>query len=69
MTKELVYILTTDMSKFSYHYLIVKKLEAFGFGKNSPNLFRSYFDNTLNGVSIKDVTSNWKRMVLGFLQG
>ena len=66
--KELVYILTSDMSKASgslCHPLIVKKLEAYGFGQNSLNLLRSYFDNRLNRVKIKDVTSDWKRMVLG----
>ena len=48
--KELVYILTTDMRKAFdslCHSLIVKKLEAHGFGQNSLNLLRSYFDKTL----------------------
>ena len=47
------------------HSLIVKKLEAYGFGHNSLNLLRSYFDNRLNRVKIGDVTSDWKEMVLG----
>ena len=51
------------------HSLIVKKLEAYGFGQNSLNLLRSFFDNRLNRVKIKDVTSDWKRMVLGCPQG
>ena len=70
--KELVYILTTDMSKAFdslCHSLILKKLEAYGFGQNYLNLLRSYFDNRLNRVKIKEVTSDWKRMVLGCPQG
>lgn len=70
--KELVYILTTDTSKAFdslCHPLIVKKLEVYGFGQNSLNLLRSYFDNRLNRVKKKDVTSDWKRMVLGCPQG
>ena len=63
-----MYILTTDMSKdfdSLCHSLIVKKLEAYGLGQNSLNLFRSYFDNRLNRVKIKDATSDWKRILLG----
>lgn len=70
--KELVYILSTDLSKAFdslSHSLIVKKLEAYGIGQNSLNLLRSYFDNRLNRVKIKGVTSDWKRMVLGCPQG
>ncbi|PFX17471.1 putative RNA-directed DNA polymerase from transposon BS [Stylophora pistillata] len=70
--KELVYILSTDLSKafdFLSHSLIVKKFEAYGIGQNSLNLLRSYFDNRLNRVKIKGVTSDWKRMVLGWPQG
>ena len=61
---ELVYILTTYISKAfdSLCYsLVVKKLEAY----NSLNLLRSYSGNRLSSVKIKDVTSDWKRMVLG----
>ena len=56
--KELVYIVTTDMSKAFdslCHSLIVKKLETYGFGHNSLNLLKSYFDNRLNRVKIGDV--------------
>ena len=70
--KELVYTLTTDLSKAFdslCHSLIVKKLEAYGFGQNSLNLLRSYFDNRLKRVKIKEVTSDWKRMILGCPQG
>ena len=51
------------------HSLNVKKLEAYGFGHNSLNLPRSYFDNRLNRIKIGDVTSDWKKMVLGCPQG
>ena len=70
--KELVYILTTDMSKAFgslCHSLIVKKLETYGFGQNSLNLLRSYFNNRLNRVKIKDVTRDWKRMEVCCQQG
>ena len=67
--KELACILTNDMSKAFdslCHSLIVKKLEAYGFEHNSLNLLRSYFDNR---VKIGDVTSDWKKRVLGYPQG
>ena len=67
-----MYILTTDMIKAFdslCHSLVVKKLEAYGFAQNSLNLLRSYFDNSINRAKIKDVTSDWKRMVLGCPQG
>jgi len=70
--KELAYILTNDMSKAFdslCHSLIVEKLEAFGFEHSSLNLLRSYFDNRLNRVKIGDVTSDWKKRVLGYPQG
>ena len=70
--KELAYILTNDMSKAFdplCHSFIVKKLEAYDFEHNSLNLLRSYFDNRLNRVKIGDVTSDWKKRVLGCPQG
>ena len=70
--KELAYILTNDMSKAFdslCHSLIVEKLEAYGFEHNSLNLLRSHFDNGLNRVKIGDVTSDWKKRVLGDPQG
>ena len=66
--KELAYILTTHMSKAFdslCHSLIIKKLVAYGFEHNSLNFLRSYFDNKLNRAKISDVTSDWKKMVLG----
>ena len=47
------------------HSLIVKNVEAYGFGQNSLNLLRSYSDSRLNRVKIKDLTSDWKRLVFG----
>ena len=70
--KELAYILTNDMSKAfdSFcHSLIVKELKAYGFEHNSLNLLRSYFDKRLNRVKTGDVTSAWKKRVLGYPQG
>ena len=51
------------------HSLIVKKLESYSFEHNSLNLLRSHFDNGLNRVKIGDVTSDWKKRVLGDPQG
>ena len=51
------------------HSLIVEKLEAYGFEHNSLNLLRSHFDNGLNRVKIGDVTSDWKKRVLGYPTG
>ena len=70
--KTLAYILTNDISKTFHslcHSLIVKKLEAYSFEHNSLNLLRSHFDNGLNRVKIGDVTSDWKKRVLGDPQG
>jgi len=49
--KELVTILTTDMSKAFDSLcpaLTIKKLEAYGFGSRSLDLMRSFFDGRLN---------------------
>ena len=63
--KDLVCILSTDMSKAFdslSHPLILKKLEAFGFGENAMKLMTSFFDNRLNRVRIG-------RMLRGCPQG
>ena len=59
--KELVYILTTDISKAFdslCHSLIVEKLEDYGFGK----ILSTFLDHTstigLTESKIKDVTSD-----------
>ena len=70
--KDLVCILSTDMSKALdslSHSLILKKLEAFGFGDKAMKLMRSFFDNRLNRVRIRSMLSSWKRMLRGCPQG
>lgn len=70
--KENMKILSMDMSKVFdslCHPLIIKKLEAYGLGSRSLDLFRSFFDNRLNRVKIKDHASEWKAMECGCPQG
>ena len=65
--KELVSILSTDMSKAFdslYPALTIKMLEAYGFGNRSLDLMRSFFDRRLNGH-----TSEWKTLTRGCPQG
>ena len=53
--KELVTILSTDMSKAFdslSHPLTLKKLDAYGFNSSSLELIRSFFKNRLNRVKI-----------------
>ena len=57
-TKQLVYILSTDMSKAFdslSHSLTTKKLEAHGFGRRSLGLF---FENRQNRVKLGEITSD-----------
>ena len=66
--KELVTVLSTDMSKAFdslCHPLIIQKLEAYGFGSNSLNLIRSFFSDRLNRVKLNQNTSEWKCMQRG----
>ena len=42
-SKQLVTVLSTDMSKAFDHSLKVKKLEAYGFGGRTLNLMPSFF--------------------------
>ena len=52
--KEIVTILSTDMSKAFdslRHSLAIKKLDAYGFGTGSLDLIRSFFDKRLNRVN------------------
>ena len=70
--RDLVCILSTNMSKAFdslSHPLILKKLEAFGFGDNAMKLMRSFFDNRLNRIRIGSISSSWKRMLRGCPQG
>ena len=59
--KELVTILSTDMSKAFDSLcpaLTIKKLEAYGFGNRSLDLMRSFLDRRFNRVKINGHTSN-----------
>ena len=70
--KDLVSILSIDMSKAFdslCHSLVIKKLEAYGFGCGSLNLMRSFFDQRVNRVKLNGVTSEWKEMTRGCPQG
>ena len=70
--KELVTILSTDMSKAFDSLcpaLTIKKLEACGFGNCSLDLTRSFFDRIFNRVKINGHTSEWKTMTRGCPQG
>ena len=70
--KELVTILSTDMSKgfdSLSHSLIIKKLSAYGFRSGSLELIRSFFDKRSNRVKINGHTSDWRTMKRGCPQG
>ena len=51
------------------HSLTIKKLEAYGFGSGSLDLMRSFFENRRNRVKMGEITSIWKPMKRGSLQG
>ena len=70
--KELVTILSTDMSKAFdslSHSLILTKLDAYGFNSGSLELIRSFFDSRLNGVKINGHMSEWGIMERACPQG
>ena len=70
--KELVTILSTDMSKAFdslSHSLILTKLDAYGFNSGSLELIRSFFDSRLNGVKINGHISEWRIMERACPQG
>lgn len=67
-TKQLVYMLSTDMSKAFdslSHSLTTKKLEAYAFGRRSLGLMRSFFENRQNRVKLGEITSDWITMKRG----
>lgn len=71
-TKQLVYMLSTDMSKAFdslSHSLTTKKLEAYGFGRRSLGLMRSFFENRQNRVKLGEITSDWIMIKRGCPQG
>ena len=49
--------------------LLIKKLQAYNFSKNSLNLIQSYFDQRENRVRMGPVTSDWKTVLKGCPQG
>ena len=70
--KEIVTILSTDMSKTFDSLcpaLTIKKLEAYGFGNRSLDLMRSFFDRRFNRVKSNGHISEWKTMTRGSFQG
>ena len=63
--KELVCILSTDMSKAFdslSHSLTLTKLEAYGFESSALDLMRSFFNNRQNRVRIGNTESKWNQM-------
>lgn len=69
---ESVGLLSTDMSKAFdclYHPLLLAKLEAYGFAKESLDLMQSYFNDRYNRVRIGNITSSWKKVDRGCPQG
>ena len=70
--RELVWVLSTDMSKAFdslSHTLILKKFEAYGFGTSSLNLMRSFLEDRMNRVKVGKVKTEWKSMKRGCPQG
>ena len=49
--------------------MTIKKLEAYRFGGRSLNLTRSFFDNRLNRVKMRDATSDWIKVERGCPEG
>ena len=67
-SKQLVYVLFTDMSKAFdclSHTLKIKKLEAYGFVSGSLDLTWSFFENRRNRIKLGEITSDWKPMKHG----
>jgi len=51
------------------HELLIAKLHAYGFSKNSLTLIRSYLRNRLQHVKINKSFSSWSELLLGVPQG
>ena len=70
--KELVTILSTDMSKAFdplSHNLVIKKLKAYGFTNQSLDLIRSFLNNRYSRVKLGSIRSEWSEMSRGCPQG
>ena len=64
--------LLTDLSKaFDYipHYLIIAKLEAYGFHIDALKLIHDYLSNRKQRVKFNDKYSSWKDIFYGAPQG
>ena len=65
--KELVTILSTDMSKAFdslCHNLVIKKLKAYGFTNQSLDLIRSFLNDRYSRVKLGSIRSEWSKMVV-----
>ena len=70
--KELVTILSTDMSKAFdslCHNLVIKKLKAYGFTNQSLDLIRSFLNDRYSRVKLGSIRSEWSKLSRGCLQG
>ena len=70
--KELVTILSTDMSKAFdslCHNLVIKKLKAYGFTNQSLDLIRSFLNDRYSRVKLGTIRSEWSEMSRGCSQG
>ena len=70
--RELVWVLSTDMSKafdLLSHTLTLKRFEAYGLESFSLHLMRSFFENRMNRVKISNAKSEWKHIKRGYPQG
>ena len=70
--KELVTILSTDMSKAFdslCHNLVIKKLKAYGFTNQSLDLIRSFLNDRYSRVKLGSIRSEWSKMSRGCPQG
>ena len=65
-------ILMTDLSKAFdclSHQLMIAKLYAYGFSKNSLNLINDYFQNRKQRTKIRGKYSSWRDILYGVFQG
>ena len=70
--KELVTILSTDMSKAFdslCHNLVIRKLKAYGFTNQSLDLTRSFLNDRYSRVKLGSIGSEWSKMSRGCPQG
>ena len=70
--KELVTILSTDMSKAFdslCHNLVIKKLKAHGFTNQSLDLIRSFLNDRYSRVKLGSIRSEWSKMSRGCPHG